>query len=828
MKKIQFILFSAVLLLALQLAADTVKAKYVFLFIGDGMGENIRTYYQNQYPENNLDDFPVTVKTNTNNALNKTTDSAAAGTAIACGVKTYNGAMGVNQDKNPVTSLAKIMRDNNFRIGIITSVGLNDATPGAHYANRLSRKDYAGVLGDLFASDFDFFAGGWIFYPEGYTQKNYAKLLKQAKYEFRDTLTFDEKAPFRRAVYVAKMDPAWPQQPQTRHLLAETTAFAAEKLSRKDKGFFIMVEGGAIDHRAHGNDLAGTMREMHEFDQAIKVAFDFMKKHPAETLIVVTSDHDTGGLNIDKEIKGSLWQQQPYGSGTIESEFRKLFPTASDEELMNFLCKTLGLNEFTNEEKAIMQEALTAQRDPELRKGKKHHYRSMYGSYNPVVIQAMRIRDKRCGLSWTGFNHTDRQVLTNAIGAGADHFKNIKENTDISSAISMAVFGKDVMPEARKTTPHLVVRRAEDYYNFISASCDKLIFRYARHNNRPLEFTLEGNGSSQKFSSSERVGRIGIKDLQPGKEYTMTVKDNDKVIAQVKASTTVKPTGKLITRFGLVSDPHVSLEPDVRYGRMHTQSYPRLQVAFKKLQDSKVDFIAMPGDVTDASKMPELKEVAKAMKKFPKMTFYAVPGNHDYMNKKDFKAEWVKVFGPTARLEKRDGVQILLLDTYNGKLADKPENLKAIEELDPALPVLVLTHSQLVADTYLTDPDRAIHDGDKDQKGQLKTPELAKTAVAALEKLAQMRGAILVGHKNVATVAKLGKLWQLNLPQLTQYPAGFLYAELYSDGLYVEYRTGLNVFYEEYSRLRGAFYGFTTAMRDTHSLKYWNTFYKFD
>ena len=150
MKRLQMMLLLVLSLTVLQLSGADIKAKYVFLFIGDGMGENIRTFYRTHYPDSFLEKFPVAVKTGTNNYQGKLTDSSASGTAIACGIKTYNGAVGVNKDQQPVTSLAKILLENDYRIGIITSVGLNDATPGAHYANRLNRKDFAGVLTDLY------------------------------------------------------------------------------------------------------------------------------------------------------------------------------------------------------------------------------------------------------------------------------------------------------------------------------------------------------------------------------------------------------------------------------------------------------------------------------------------------------------------------------------------------------------------------------------------------------------------------------------------------------------------------------------------------------
>lgn len=801
------------LLIAVSMLA-AAPAKYVFLFVGDGMGPEVRKYYQKNYTESSLEKFPVSVMTGTNNAAGQVTDSAASGTAIACGIKTYNGSIGMDKNHTPVTSLAKIFRDKGYSVGIITSVGLNDATPGAHYANRNQRSEHAGVMSDIFASNFDFFAGDRLLMPPEYSIKNFAALLKQVKYEFRDKYEFDEKTPSKRVVFVSPMTVSWPAQAHDRHYLKEVTAFAADRLSANPKGFFMLVEGGAIDHCNHGNDIAGSMREMRDFDLAVQAALDFAAKHPDETLIVITSDHDTGGLNLDDISKTPIWQKQPLLAVKIESEFKKMFKAgAKDAELIDFLARRFALDNLTAEEREVMQKALDIQRDPEA--AKKVNFRSMYGSYNPVVIQTMRLRDKRCGLSWSSFSHTNRKVITNAKGAGEEFFREVKENSDIAGAISQAAFGKNVMPQANKTMPYLVEKRYEEYFNFITVGVKRLVFRYGQKNTDKLIFTLKADGKVvQEHSVKDRAGRIYLENLAPATDYTMAVERNGKVIVERKVSTLAQPEGKLLCRMGLVADAHVSLKPDARYGRMHSMSAPVLNNILGNLAQAKAEFIVMPGDVTDASTPGEIKAVAKLVKKFKDMPFYAVPGNHDYMNRQKFADDWQKTFGKSARLEKYKNIQILLLDTYNGKLADKEDNLKAIAALDPAKPVIVISHYQLTPDDFINDDDKCIHDREK--------------AAKELEKLSAMNGIILVGHKNIATSAKLGKMAQVNLPQMTQFPAGYIYAEVYTTGVRMEFRTGMVRFYDEYSRIRCTAMGMGIKQRDQNSLKVWNAFYPAD
>ena len=426
------------------------SAKYVFLLIGDGMGPTIRQFYQHEYPDTVLEKFPVTVQTGTNNVFGKCTDSAASGPAIACGIKTYNWAIGVDKDKKPVTSLAKKLRDRGYSIGVITSVGLNDATPAAHYACRESRKDAEGTFADLCTSNFQFFAGGALKRPDKHSMADCGARLKKANYELRTEFLAGKSQLADRVVYITSMSPVWPKDEGVkRHVLSDITAFAADALSKNPKGFFLVVEGGAIDSGGHGNDLARAMREMVEFDKAVQSALAFQKRHPEDTLIVITSDHDTGGMNIaDKLPKDTtLWKKQLKDATRIEKEFAKIFPRSSDEELIRFLSDILGMGDLTAAEKAAMKKALKDQRDPKIAGQKKKQFHSMYGYYNPVVIQMLRLRDARCGISWSTFSHTPRKVLTNAKGPGQELFKNVRENTDIPRAISKAVLGENVMDQ---------------------------------------------------------------------------------------------------------------------------------------------------------------------------------------------------------------------------------------------------------------------------------------------------------------------------------------------------------------------------------------------
>ena len=173
-----FVVAVALMLLPVSLLAQT-KPKYLILLIGDGMGPNVVKLYRGQMQKTSFDRFGEPVPTGTNNVFGKTTDSAASGTALACGIKTYNRAIGVDKEKVPVTSLAKILKSRGMRVGIVSSVGINDATPAAHYANRHYRQETTGIIADLVASDFDFFGISTFKYPKEVSHQELYNFFKR-------------------------------------------------------------------------------------------------------------------------------------------------------------------------------------------------------------------------------------------------------------------------------------------------------------------------------------------------------------------------------------------------------------------------------------------------------------------------------------------------------------------------------------------------------------------------------------------------------------------------------------------------------------------------
>ena len=307
------------LLLVLMTVTAHGQAKYVFYFIGDGMGVNQvngTEMYQVEFQKGIIGvepllftQFPVGTMATTFSATNSVTDSAAAGTALATGEKTYNHAISVDVDKNPLQTVAEKAKKAGKKVGVTTSVSVDHATPASFYAHQPDRDMYYEIALDLPKANFDFYAGGGFLKPNTTFDKKEAPsifpIFEQAGYTVaRGYQDYKDKAAKADKMILIQREGANPSclpyaldRKEGDLTLAQITESAIDFLTKgKDKGFFLMVEGGKIDWACHANDAATVFNEVKDMDDAIKVAYEFYKKHPKETLIVVTADHETGGL----------------------------------------------------------------------------------------------------------------------------------------------------------------------------------------------------------------------------------------------------------------------------------------------------------------------------------------------------------------------------------------------------------------------------------------------------------------------------------------------------------------------------------------------------
>ncbi|MCL2207297.1 MAG: alkaline phosphatase [Fibromonadales bacterium] len=260
-----------------------VKPKNIFLFIGDGMGF-AHIAVAEAFTSLSFTQFPVMGMATTRSADSYVTCSAAAATALATGSKTNNGMIALDASGKPLRSMAFDFRDAGYKVGIATTVSIDHATPAAFYANDVSRNNYYSIASQLAPSGFDFFAGEAFLDPrEVYEQ------ISQAGYSVVYSKEEFEQVQLSQKLLMSQNSEIW--------TLADFVSIGIERLDNS-QGFFFMAEGGKIDWRAHDNNGEGVVKEMAGFSDAIAVAFEFYKKHPNETLIVVTADHGTGGISL--------------------------------------------------------------------------------------------------------------------------------------------------------------------------------------------------------------------------------------------------------------------------------------------------------------------------------------------------------------------------------------------------------------------------------------------------------------------------------------------------------------------------------------------------
>ncbi|WP_311432035.1 alkaline phosphatase [Facklamia hominis] len=307
------------------------QAKYVFLFIGDGMGNipvSAAEYFlgpdngdegkgQAQAQPLNFSQFPVIGLQNPTDADHYVPDSAATATAFGNGVKIDSNVIGLTPGYTEQTeSVAEKAKNDGKAVGILSTVTLNHATPAAFYANVEHRNNYYEIGEQMALSNFDYFAGGSLGRRTGDNedQKDLYEVLKEngytvveSKEEF-EAITAETGKVYAPSEVMSDADGSSMKyaidQEEGEQTLADMVAKGIDVLSTNENGFFMMTESGKIDWAEHANDAATTVKEVIDFQNAIQKAVDFYYEHPEETLIVVTADHPTGGFTIGNSETG--------------------------------------------------------------------------------------------------------------------------------------------------------------------------------------------------------------------------------------------------------------------------------------------------------------------------------------------------------------------------------------------------------------------------------------------------------------------------------------------------------------------------------------------
>ena len=468
---------------ATQQTADTVKApKYVFLFVGDGMSYpqiqstsdflgalNDEDYWQAapslddnggailDGPEYlNFMNFESVGSAVTYDSNSFAPDSASTATSLSTGHKTYSGT--INMDETGTTAyetIAEKVHDQlGMKVGIISSVNINHATPAAFYAHQASRSNYYEIGLELVESGFEYFAGGALLKPTGAEedQTDLYQLAEEAGYQVVKTQaeaeTVTEGPVLIVDEHLADDDAMAYELDRTDDMwaLADYVEKGIEVLDN-EKGFFMMCEGGKIDWACHANDAASAIHDTQALADAVQVAVDFAAEHPDETLIVVTGDHETGGMTIgfagtDYDTYLDLLENQKISYAKFDSDYVAAYKEnkTSFEDVMADVEKLFGLKTQGEEgDKLVLTEyeleQLRAAYEKSINGTAASEYEQeeyvLYGTYEPLSVTLTHIINNKSGISFTSYSHTGLPVAVLAQGVNSEVFDGYYDNTQV-------------------------------------------------------------------------------------------------------------------------------------------------------------------------------------------------------------------------------------------------------------------------------------------------------------------------------------------------------------------------------------------------------------
>ena len=443
------------------MAAD--DAKYVFYFIGDGMGlghVNATEAYNRDVLHNEqpilMMTFPVASQARSYSASSPITDSAAAGTALSTGYKTKNSMIGMNPDSVPVNSIAVDFMKAGYAVGVGTTVQADDATPAAWYAHAENRGMKETIAPQAAESGLAFLAGGG-FKLQGAGDVAFTEFqntMRKGGYEIAEGFAaFNELK--RKGGKMPQKVLMYPENPtgQVGYTIdsipgAMTCAQITEACLNTLEGvnpdkFLMMIEGGNIDWAAHSNDGGGVIKEILNFQDAINVAYQFYLRHPSETLIVVTADHDTGAMaygrnggayniayaDAQKISKDTFadWTRN-WGKNTENPTWEEMEKTLRDK--LGFWTTVPVSERETNELKKLFDETFISK--------KAEDEKTLYHTFNAFTAKAFSILNYHMGIGWTTTYHAGNFVPVYAVGANANYFTGSLDNTDIPKLIKKA------------------------------------------------------------------------------------------------------------------------------------------------------------------------------------------------------------------------------------------------------------------------------------------------------------------------------------------------------------------------------------------------------
>jgi alkaline phosphatase len=431
MKQLETFLLSALLSALLSVLSYSALAaktpKNIIMVVGDGMGPSYTTAYRIFADDPSTPEVEQTVfdrllvgmaSTHPDMDTGYVTDSAAGATALSSGVKTYNGAIGVDVNKKSVQTVLELAKILGRKTGVAVTSQINHATPASFGAHNESRHNYNEIADSYFDEKTDgqfildvMLGGGWKYFIRD--DRNLVEEFKAAGYQYVDKLIQLDTVKTGTPLLGLFADSGMPWAlDSTNRLRLPILAKAAIRQLENDRGYFLLIEASQIDWAGHGNDIGSAMAEMHDLAVTLEWLEQYLIKNP-DTLMVATADHSTGGLSIGANGDYSWTPNLLKNLKASPAQLGKQLITTKDRGAL--ATDLLGF-ELTKEEIA----SLSAIESDE------------YRTYQSAIS---KILDNRTNTGWTTSGHTGVDVQIFAKGIGSERFRGHLDNTQVAQTI---------------------------------------------------------------------------------------------------------------------------------------------------------------------------------------------------------------------------------------------------------------------------------------------------------------------------------------------------------------------------------------------------------
>jgi alkaline phosphatase len=406
---------------------DISSPKNIIMIVGDGMGPSYTTAYRMFADDPATPEVEPTVfdrllvgmaSTHPDIQTGYVTDSAASATALATGVKTYNGAIGVDANKQPVQTVLELAKIQGRKTGIAVTSQINHATPASYGAHNESRQNYDQIANSYFDDKINeqfvldvMLGGGWKYFIR--EDRNLVEQFKAAGYQYVDNLTQLGAVKLGTPLLGLFADTGMPWALDSTHQMRlPTLAKAAIRQLENEQGYFLLIEASQIDWAGHGNDIGSAMAEMHDLAVTLEWLEQYLVKNP-DTLMVVTADHSTGGLSIGAN---GNYSWNPKWLKNLKAS-----PVEISTQLINAKDRGALATDLLGFELTV--EEISSLSVIESDKPRPYH--------NAIS----KILDNRSNTGWTTTGHTGVDVQIFAKGLGSERFRGHLDNTQVAQTM---------------------------------------------------------------------------------------------------------------------------------------------------------------------------------------------------------------------------------------------------------------------------------------------------------------------------------------------------------------------------------------------------------